>query len=258
MNIGITSIGYQCREHLDKVFAPWVKIKQGALKDKIDNLWIGTAHACFVETFVAGYPKDSTDGTVDAFNEYKNQGVIDQLTLFENPDYEFNVWNSNLPFLFGKNIDLLWMINLDEVWELEEISTLIDITKKHPQADYFKINFKNFVFNYNTYVDDFVVPRVWRTNRNGGIKGFHYDDEMTFNNGETDKKVPFLVIPKNVLFPKHYSWVGSKEYLQRKLRFQTEHYLISSYKWDDEKDCLAFNEEYYEKFNKEKPTLYKI
>lgn len=255
MKIGITSIGYNCKEHLEKVFEPWQKIKEGALGNEVE-VFISTAHACFIETYQCGYPNDSTDGTIEAFKRLRGKNVIDNLIKFDGPDYEFNVWNSNLPFLFNKKIDLLFMLNMDEVWEVEEIKKLLSIINQNLEADYFKINFKNYVFDYNTYVDNFIVPRVWKTDRHGGIKRFHFDDELTFKNGTVDKQALCKTIDKSDIFPKHYSWVGSKDYLQRKLKFQKEHYKLCSYSWDDGKDCLVFNDKYYEMFNKPKPMLY--
>ena len=253
MIIGITSIGYNCKEHIDKVLFSWNEIKKGAIKDTV---FISAVHACFKETFASGYPIYSTDGTIEAFKSYKKQAVIDNYIQFVTPQLEFNVWNSNLEFLFSKNIDILMMLNFDEVWTIEEIKKLIEIIKEKEEYDYFNINFKNYVFDYNTYVDDFIVPRIWRTNRNGGIKGFYYDDELHFNNSLSYKQVPSYSIPKSDLFPKHYRWVGSKELLQRKLAFQKKHYGICSYKWNEEKDSLVFNDEYYTKMNKQKPKLY--
>ena len=77
MKIGITAIGYQCEEHLEKVFEPWEKVKNGELKPIVEELYISVAHACFIETFIAGYPNDSTDRTMELFVKYRERGCIE-------------------------------------------------------------------------------------------------------------------------------------------------------------------------------------
>jgi hypothetical protein len=254
--IGITAIGYECAEHIDKVFNPWMEVEAGAVSDLIESVHISVAHGCFNETYKIGYPISSTDGTIKRFQELENSGFIDKFNLFDEPDWEYEFWNSNLEFLFSKNINLLMMLNMDEVWTVEEIRGALEYINKTQEADYFKVNFKNLVINEHTYVKDFIVPRFWRTNRNGGIRGFHFDDELTFANGKTDKTAPFKVIPVESVFPRHYSWVGSEEFLQRKIAFQHAHYKTCSYAWDENKKQLILNEDYYRMTGKPKPQLF--
>ena len=66
-----------------------------------------------------------------------------------------------------------------------------------------------------------------------------------------------MVVPKNLIFPKHYSWVGTSDYLKRKLEFQRLRFGICSYSWDQVNDKLQLNDEFYNKFNVPKPTLNK-
>jgi len=254
--IGITSIGYECEEHIKKVFDVWAEVKAGALSNLVDSVHISTTHGCFHETFKIGYPIHSRDNTIERFNLLKDEGLIDNLNVFDAPKWEFEFWNSNLPYLFSKGINLLMMLNMDEVWTIAELAATLEYIKKSQDADYFKVNFKNLVIKENTYVKDFIVPRFWRTDRNGGIKGFHFDDELTFANGVTDKTAPFKVIPMESVFPRHYSWVGSSDFLQRKIAFQHAHYKTCSYAWDETKNELILNEDYYRMTGKPKPQLF--
>ena len=101
------------------------------------------------------------------------------------------------------------------------------------------------------------MPRVWFTKKNPKLKSFYKDDLVDFEDGSQDVSRSFLTIPKNLIFPKHYSWVGSEEYLKRKLNFQSLRYGVCSYAWDDNLNKLKLNEEFYLKYNLPKPRLNK-
>jgi len=256
--IGITSLGYQCIEHLDKVFAPWRKVKQGALSNVIEEVHIGTAHGCFNETAAIGFPLYSTDGTIEKFQKLHKEGVIDYLNVFDHNKFEYQFWNSNLDFLFSKNIDLLFMLNMDEVWELEEIERSLNFISENPDISWFNTHFKNYVFDFNSYVKTFIVPRWWRNDKNEGILGFHFDDELTFKNGLKYKECLGKTIPFEISSPKHYSWVSNIDgYLKRKCDFQNKHYGACSYKWDEETKKLYFSEHYYQMMGQMIPMVYK-
>lgn len=257
--IGITSLGYQCVEHLDRVFDLWRKIKkEGVLSDVIEDVFISTAHGCFHETAKIGYPLFSNDGTIEKFEQLHKEGVIDQLQIFDHPRFEFEFWNSNLPFLFEKKVNLLFMLNMDEVWSEEELRAALLFISQKPHTNYFKVNFKNYVFDFNSYVKTFIVPRFWRADKNGGIKGFHFDDELTFADGKRDVQCPHWVIPFETCAPKHFSWVSNTPgYLKRKCEFQNEHYKECSYQWDNQAEQLIFNADYYAKRNIAPPQVFK-
>ncbi|MEK6883122.1 MAG: hypothetical protein AABY22_26085 [Nanoarchaeota archaeon] len=258
--IGICSIGYECAEHLDKVMKSWSQIKkENLLKDYISDLYFSAVHGCFQETFKLNFPIKSQDNTIEKLIQYKKSNIIDNFILWDKPREEFELWTDNLFFLFSKNIDLLWMVNLqDEIWEIEEIKAAIEFINNNQFIDIYRINFANYVFDYNTIQTDFRVPRLWWVNRNGGIQSFWRDDLILYVNQKRDGDVSTVLIPSNIIMPKHYSWVGSKQYLLRKLAFQKLRYSISSYRWNDEKDCLEINPEYYKLTSKPFPEFIKI
>jgi len=259
MKIGISSIGYESKELIEKCFNSWQIIKNNlSLLPGITDLKICFGHGCFEETAALGFPIYSTDGTCELINQQFNDKVIDDLIMYDTPQKEYEMWTNNFTTLRDKyDIDLLIMVNVDEIWSVEEIQKLIQFVFNNDLVDFFKVNFKNYCIDYNTWVDDFIVPRAWFTKKNGGIKRNYKDELLEYNNEKKDIECSSMTIPKHLIFPKHYSWVGSKEYLQRKLKFQALRYKMCSYSWDHQNDKLQLNKEFYLKFNLKKPILNK-
>lgn len=257
MKIGISAIGYECAEHLDSVLKPWIECKNKYKEDGGDEFYISVSHGLFPETYQLGFPIHSTDGTIERLKQYESLGDIDYLQVLESPTFEKDIRNSTLPFLLCQDIDILWLLDLqDEIYTTSQIYNILNYVENSPH-DWFKINFKNYVFDHGTYIDDFVAPRIWKNYTNQGINKFYYDNEILFNNGRHAKELPHSMIPRDIGFIKHLSWVGSKDYLTRKINFQKIHYGTCSYRWDDNINALSFNEEYYFKTNKKMPIIYK-
>lgn len=251
--IGISAIGYQCSEHLDKVLEPWIDFNK-----KHNNIIISVSHGLFPETEKLGFPIKSTDDTIEKLEAYLDKNLIDQFIFLETPTFEKDIRNSTLPFLLAKDIDYLLLLDLqDEIYTEKNIIDICDFITRENFISFFKINFKNYVIDNYSYVDDFIAPRIWNNKLNGGIKQFYYDNEILFNNGKKADDTSCRIIPRNIAFVKHLSWVGSKDYLKRKIEFQKIHYGHCSYEWNEKSNKLELNEEFYLKYNLPKPILHK-
>lgn len=256
LKVGITFIGYECMELMPRALEPWISIRKNpSLVPGIQSLKISLSHGCFEETAKLGFPIKSTDGSMDwMMREIANRNV-DNCILYDEPMKEYNMWSGNYHWM-KDDIDFLIMLNHDEMWTLPEINLLFGFIEFNPWVDYYKINFKNYCINEQTWVDDFIVPRAWWVNRGRKLKGFYKDELTEYEDGTRDFQRPFGVVPKSLLFPKHLTWIGSKSYLQRKLNFQALRFGSCSYAWDDKNDCLKLNEDFYAKFGIPKPQLY--
>jgi hypothetical protein len=251
MKIGISTIGYNSYDLLTKCYVSWQNLKQSY------DIKICFSHGCFTETNQLGYPILSEDNTHVLAKQMTDDGIIDYYRLYDSPQLENNMWTQNFIDLRDKfDIDLLIMVNVDEIWETEEIKKMIEFIQTNRDTDYFKVNFKNYCINYNTWVDDFIVPRIWFVNKNEGLKRFYRDELVEYNNGKKDIQSIDRIISKDMVFPKHYSWVGSKEYLQRKLKFQQLRWGSCSYAWDYSADQLCLNDNYYTTYKITKPELH--
>lgn len=255
LRIGISAIGYECAEHLAKVLEPWLFLRKATVTRY--EFFISVSHGVFPETHSLGFPIHSTDGTIARLSERLAEKEIDNLIITEKPTYERDLRNHTLPYLFDKNIDILWLLDLqDEIYSVKEILNTLEFVENNP-TDWFKINFKNYVFDEYTYVNDFIAPRIWRTKTaHGEVAGFYYDNEIMYSNGMTQSDYVGLTIPREIAFPRHLSWVGSKSYLERKINFQKVHYGQCSYRWDAQNGRLAFDDAYYAKNGLVKPTLF--
>lgn len=254
MKIGISAIGYNCKEHLDKVIRPWIDYK----KSNPGQLFISIVHGVFPEVYQIGdCPIFSEDGTIESLQEYKNLGEIDFFQVLSEPTYEKDIRNYTLKNLFKHDIDLLWLLDLqDEIYDPKEILRILDFIDKNKEVDWFKINFKNYIIKPGCYIDDFIAPRIWRTKIYGGIQGFYYDNDIIYNDNRKAVELPNLIIPREIAFPKHYSWIGSPEYLKRKIEFQRRHYTHCSYCWNEAKNSLDFDMNYYIMNGKSIPKVY--
>ncbi len=248
MRIGISGLGYQCEEHLADVLQPWIDLKMSGKHE----ILISVAHGIFPEVYaISQCSREGPDRCIAFLREYLSDEKIDALFISPEPKYEWDLRTRTLPVLLRRQIDLLWLLDLqDEIYSVEEVLRIIDFIESHQEMVWFKINFKNYVFAFDCYVDDFIVPRVWLARIPACIRCFHYDNSITYEDGQKQESLPHCTIPRDVAFPRHLSWVGPPEYLKRKIRFQNLHYGICSYKWDEEKNRLQFNEEYYLRFRK--------
>jgi hypothetical protein len=256
IKVGITFIGYECSELMPRALAPWIQIrKNSSLVDCFESLKISLSHGCFEETAKLGFPILSSDKSHEWMALQKELGNVDNFILYKDPMKEYDMWSGNYHWM-KDDIDFLVMLNHDEMWTPEEIQSLFRYVSFNPFVNYYKVNFKNYCIDENTWVDDFIVPRMWWVNRNVKLKGFYKDELVEYENGVKDFQTAFANVPKNLLFPKHLTWVGSKSYLQRKLHFQALRFGACSYRWDDATDKLTLNDDFYAKFGVPKPILH--
>jgi len=255
VKIGISGIGYQCAEHLSEVLQPWLDLRATSKQE----ILISLAYGVFPEVYsLSQINPDRPDGSLASLRELLFQKRIDTLFVSPVPKYEWDLRTCTLPSLLQRQIDLLWLLDLqDEIYSIDEIQRIVNFIERHKEAVWFKVNFKNYAFAMDSYIEEFIVPRIWRARVPAAVQRFHYDNSVTYEGGQKQETLPNTAIPRSVAFPKHLSWVGSPEYLKRKIRFQHLHYGTCSYRWDEESDSLQFNEDYYRRAGKPVPTVYK-
>jgi hypothetical protein len=258
MRVGIVNINYECAATMIRAFDAWRLIKAGVLDLEV---FIASLHVCFPETASLGFPVESSDRTIISLKNLYNQKIIDALCIEGESLEEQLAWSKALNAL-PSDIDYLLMLNSDECWEIEQVKKAFEFVTANPLVDYFKVNFKNY-FGPKSYVDNFVVPRIWNMKRRGGVKRFYKDDLVEFNDGTYDTDCSSMVIPKRKVFPAHWSWSLPPEcppeqneaFIKRKLGFQKLRYKNCSYKWDDNKG-LILNEDYYKMIGQPMPEVF--
>ncbi len=255
MRIGVCGIGYQCAEHLADVLKPWLELKESRKHEIV----ISVAYGIFPEVYaITERASEVPDNSIASLRAYLSDDKIDALYIPPEPKYEWDLRTSTLPVLLRRQVDLLWLLDLqDEIYSVDEIVRTIDFMESHQEIVWVAIHFKNYAFAFDSYVDDFVAPRVWRSRIPASIRCFHNDNSITYEDGQKQENLRHCAIPRNLAFPRHLSWVGTPEYLKRKIRYQNLHFGICSYKWDEEKNCLQFNEEYYLRTGKTIPKVHR-
>lgn len=259
MKIGLLLAVYKDSEYIQECLAPWIKLK------KDYDIEISVCHGLFKEYHENGVVDDDKE-TLNILYSLKIDNKIDYLYVQNNYGLDFTydvkkyeneaqIRNNGLKYLLSKNIDYLWTIGADEIYKEHEIINILNFIKSNKLYSYFKINYKNFVFDKNQYIDNFCPPRIWNNKINDKIKEFYWDDDIVYNNLVDYKQTSFKIIPKNVAFPDHFTWL-SDDRSKNKVKYQESHFKNGygcSFRWDNDK--LEWNEDFFIKTNQKIPEI---
>ena len=249
--IGLLLTAYNSENYINSCLDPWVKLKEKY------NIEIAANSGMFSDYKALGF-ENKNQGTLDKLNQYKFDYFIktdDQNLLDEDSSR-----NKCLNYLINEqNCDLIWVLDADEIYKGLEIENIINYVNKN-DALYYSVNFKNYIFTKD-YSSDYSPPRIFWTNRNSGIKKFHFDNYITYNDNSVSEAFPHHEIPKNIAYVDHYSWLAEDSRTKEKIiyqnkRFAGEENAKCAFVWDNNYDCLLFNEDFYQKRNLQKPFNY--
>jgi len=249
--IGLLLTAYNCENYINLCLDPWMKLKEKY------NIKIATNSGMFSDYKTLGF-KNKNQSTLEKLNQYKFDYFIK--TDGDNLLDEDSSRNKCLQYLINEqSCDLIWILDADEIYKQSEIEKIINYINAN-EALYYSVNFKNYIFTRDHSVD-YVPPRIFWTNKNLGIKKFHFDNHVTYYDGTVSEAFSAKEIPKNIAHVDHYSWLAEDSRTKEKIiyqnkRFAGEDNARCSFVWDDNYDCLIFNENFYEKRNLQKPFDY--
>lgn len=263
MKIGVIAQGRNCADVLDDVLAPWIEAM------KKHDIHICLVTATFREMERLGEPPHNTDATWEKFEEYsikysKNISSI----KFNQYASEAQSRERGRQVLMAKDVsaDLIWLLDLsDEYYTAQQIDKIIDFVKSEPFSTWFRLSFKNYVFDKKTYLTaPFTPPRIWRTNIGGyKLSECVYDNDFVYVNAGgaqiSDKSLSNYIIPKSVAWIKHYSWL-SDERGKKKCAYQAHHFIFGSgcsYRWNEKDNELEWNPAYFKKVGEVIPNTAK-
>lgn len=253
LKIGIIGIGYQCK-NLDEILAPWLKLKSLFP----DYIFISITTALFKEQWELGknYQNNEMEKQCNALLLNKK---IDYFNIIKKPILDFESRNYCWENFKNHSLDLVWQLDLfDEYYSFEEIINTIKWIEEENLYETYHINFKNYIgVNKDKYILDFAPARINWANKNNGIKCWYWDNWLTYNNNIKSEFGSRKTIPKSICNPKHLSWVGDKEFLINKINYQNKAIGCCSYIWNEEKQDLDFNYNYYKNFNIMIPEIFK-
>jgi len=268
MRIGCLATGFDCSENIDKVLEAWNALKQD--KTFGHELVFSVVYGQFAEyAELFGKQEVKKPEWTEKYSD-----LIDYFTLCE-PDSEANHRNLALKPLLDQNCDVIWLLDIqDEFYTVKNIKDIIGYILMNSYYCWYSVSLKNYVFDDKTFLlDPFTPPRIFKTSYNGfKFKKFAFDNDPVYiDQNKTDlpgvnydydstryisyKQFSNIVIPQNVCFCKHLTWLNNEK-SKRKILYQNSHFRgICGYKWNDKENKLEFNELYYRSIGQFIPYL---
>lgn len=241
MNIGILYCGYNQLDNIQQTLDFWNNLKIPGY-----NFIVGVVSVPFEEY------KD-IEHHVDNSIDYINKTVKNNLReIITEPKFIKEKTARTICFerLSKYGIDLLWQVDSDEFYTLDNIKSILSFIEKD-NSIVFSINFKNYIFDGKHYLDDFCPPKI---NKLTGLNilGFVDDNQVFYKNYGV---LPSKPIPKDIAFVKHLTWMNKDG--KKKVEYQLKHFGDCSYKWNSEKCELEIDLSYYVRHGYKVPNVIK-
>jgi hypothetical protein len=257
MKIGILFTCYNCEEYVDRCIAPWINIK-----DRHEIIFACNS-GMFRDYFDLGIPENNK-GTLEKL--ISNQLDFLVTTSGRNLLDEDSSRNLSLDFLKKQDCDLLVYLDGDEIYTEAQIISILDFIQDNPEFDQYGICFKNYTINDGLFLNNFIRKSIYWMKRYGGINRFYFDSDFIYNDPNSIY-TNTTVIPKEIAFVDHYSWLSDDPRTRSKIKYQNMRYvgtnsdipenLRCAFAWDEEGDKLAFNRDFWDHFRREQIPILK-
>jgi hypothetical protein len=212
MKIGILLTAYDCEKYIARCLKPWLELR------KSHDIVIACNSGMFSPYLDFGFAENN-DGTLKVLTSSELNFLI--TTTGANLLNEESSRNYCLDYLNKQNVDIVWGVDADEIYTEQEILDIIDFISEHPDRHTFKVQYKNYTFRYPYYTKGFDKECIYRTNVDGGISHFHFDNYITYQSGRTNSQVgPPLFIPKDIAYIDHFSWMSDDQRSFEKIVYQ--------------------------------------
>jgi glycosyltransferase involved in cell wall biosynthesis len=233
-DIGVLLCAYDCEENLKACIAPWLKTD---------------ANICGVSVPFAEYEKMGSQPKDRTQQILKDSGV----KFFDSPKFVSEAKARNMPlnFLKQSGSKLIWLVDGDEIYSSEQIESILKFVNFpiNQFSQWFRVNFKNFVFDGSSWTDGFCPPRIFRTENLGE---FYWDNDISFLKGSdriNQEEVLNVEIPRIIAHVQHQTWLNTDK-SRRKIQYQNEHFAhqgkaCCSFAWNRAEKRVEFNEEFF-------------
>ena len=187
------------------------------------------------------------DGSTDYLKAIEKNNIKN---IIFDPKYvpESKARGKSLEFLSGFNPDYIWQVDSDEYYTKDNVLNILSFLEKDKNLSY-SVNFKNYIFDGNHYLDTFCVPKINRVTRTS-LLGFVDDNRVFYKDVGVIEATP---IPKEVAWVKHMTWLH--EYGKDKVAYQLKHFGDCSYKWNESLSQLEIDLDYYARHGYQVPTV---
>jgi hypothetical protein len=250
MKIGIIYCAYNCKSFAEKSVEPFLIAKNENIISAICAVSLP-----FFEYFEINQDKDDT--TDFLLNLYKNKKIDN---IFTQPNYiqEHKARDLCLQYLKIIGCDTIWMVDGDEFYSTDNIKAIISFIEKKIEYVWYKINFKNYIFDGTKWIDGFCPPRIFRVQKDDFLLDkFYWDNDMTYKTNSESisyQNLKNLEIPKEIAHIKHMTWLHSNS--ENKYKYQMKHFGDCGYKWNEEMKRIEINKAYYIKNKLEEPLIH--
>jgi len=250
MKIGIIYCAYNCKDFLEKSSSIFIE----ARKEKI----ISNICAVSLPFFEYHDITDQNDGTTEMLIELYKDNKIDY--IFTHPNYiqEHLARDLCLQYLKVMDMDFIWLVDGDEFYTIEDIKNILRYIKENNYI-WYSINFKNYIFDGTKWIDGFCPPRIFKVKQDClEIDKFYWDNDILYKSNNKNinyKDLYNTSIPKSIAHIKHMTWLhlnGKKKY-----EYQMKHFGHCGYFWNQDKQEIEFNKEFYIKNNIDQPIVHK-
>ena len=258
MKIGILLTCYNCEAYVDKCIEPWMN-----LKDRY-NFVFSCNSGMFKDYFDLGIPENN-QVTLEKLIEHKLDFLV--TTSGRNLLDEDSSRNLSLDFLKKQDCDLLVYLDGDEIYTETQIISILEFIQNNPEFDQYVICFKNYTINQDLFLNNFIRKSIYWMKRYGGINRFYFDQDFIYNDPNSIY-TNTTVIPREIAFVDHYSWLSDDPRTRIKIKYQNTRYvghnsdipenLRCSFVWDEKRNKLDFNKDFWDHFRREQiPILRK-
>ena len=255
LKIGVLFTAYNCADYIDESFQPWLNLRKEL------NLVLAAANGRFIVS-----PKESSN-IKGSHSLLKLIGKdLDYLLASSTKDHfwtEEQSHNYLLNYALDQKVDLVWMVDADECYTEKEIKSIINYVQENPSYNSYHVQFKNYVFQKPYWQDGFNKSVIYWTNKNQGLQEFYFDNDIIYKNGlRTHEDPNRCIIPKNIAFVKHYSWLEDDSRTKDKIIYQNIKYsgeegAKCGFKYN-KKNRLVYNRLFFEKRGIEMPIVHNI
>jgi hypothetical protein len=256
MKIGVIFTAFNCKNYVKDSLNPWIEARRTKLSN---HEFVISAVSVPFEEYQGVLDED--DGTTKILQEYLEKKSID--FLVDKPRFvkEHVARDNALQLLLKEGIDCLILVDGDEFYTLDEIGKIFNYVMFNGFVQWFSVSLKNYVFDDKTYLaEPFTPPRIFMNGRNSQqIKLLFWDNDIAYgygNNNVSYQNFINLVIPKDVAWVKHLTWLND-DISKKKVEYQKKHFKnICSFKWDEQKG-LMFDEEFFKTTGQPIPRIVK-
>jgi hypothetical protein len=261
MTIGVLACLFDCATNLESVLRAWFNVD---LKANGVGFKIAAVSGMFKEYAELGYDERALDIETAGELLCSEKYPFDYLYIINSPYCithksqlrffsEAETRDFALRYLLSEKVDIVWLLDGDEIYTTSQIESIVNYIRQNDSADWYSVNFKNYIFDGEVWIPGFHPPRLFWAKRHEGIEKFYSDNVILYCDGNKSVDLAGIIIPEETAHIKHLTWLHSSG--KKKYEYQMKHFGECSYVWNYEENRLEFNEEYYKKYRLPLPIL---